>query len=699
LNFELNIIRVNPYNSRHPRSIVKISRTLNYLLIYILLNFFCFDSSAQLIESRVRPKIDSLKNLLPRSEVREQVDILNQVTQLFAPANFDSAIRYSAQAMRMATVNGYERGIGISRLYTGNAYYYKMDFKNALISYLSAQNILEEGKDYDELGELYLMLGHINFFIMRSDVAASYYRRALANYKLAGNEFSQGDALHELSITYWRDGPVDSAVVYGHKYLDHARKYNYRFMEASAMVNLGMTYADDSMFYYNEQALQIAKELNDYRIIGIIYFNNADVYIFGPPVYNKPRDLKLARYYLKLASEASGRINYNSLLVMIYDELAYIDILEGWYDQATYNLDKAEACHREYIHSPENQPDPVPFYAFGKIFESFLLLRTKNSIYNLRFELALKTAHFTDAIRYQRLYYESADTLRAVQQGRQLELLMAEADAERNDQKFRSLAQENELSRLRLSQSIFISAGIGAFVMIISLFLLLFVQRKRLTAEQKSILMEQRLLRAQMNPHFLFNSLASIQNYIINEDTDRASIYLSRFSQLVRNILDNSVEEYVPLEKEIETVKNYLELQKVRYAGKFDYNIDIDPDIDTDIVQIPPMLAQPFIENSIEHGIRHRDTPGRIDIRFRLEDSLIRFEVEDDGVGREKAKEIEARFGTKHRSMATSITRDRLMSINKKLKRKIRMEIVDLKDEEGEGIGTRVTFGIPVVVK
>jgi LytS/YehU family sensor histidine kinase len=202
-----------------------------------------------------------------------------------------------------------------------------------------------------------------------------------------------------------------------------------------------------------------------------------------------------------------------------------------------------------------------------------------------------------------------------------------------------------------------------------------------------------------MNPHFLFNSLASIQNYIINENTDQASIYLSRFSQLVRNILDNSVEEYVPLEKEIETIQNYLELQKVRYAGKFDFKIDIDNAIDTEIVKIPPMLAQPFIENAIEHGIKYRETPGHIDIRFRLEDGLIRFEVEDDGVGREKAHEIEMKQKTKHRSMATSITRDRLMSINKKLKRKIRMEIMDLKDASGNGCGTRVRFGVPVVVK
>jgi LytS/YehU family sensor histidine kinase len=210
--------------------------------------------------------------------------------------------------------------------------------------------------------------------------------------------------------------------------------------------------------------------------------------------------------------------------------------------------------------------------------------------------------------------------------------------------------------------------------------------------------MEQRLLRAQMNPHFIFNSLASIQNFVINEDADQASIYLSRFSQLVRNILDNSVEEYISLEKEINTIENYLELQQVRYAGKFSYRITLDKKIDPENTRIPPMLAQPFIENAIEHGIRHKGSPGNIDIRFELQDGLIRFTVEDDGVGRQKAQEIESKQGSRHRSMATSLTRDRLNALNKKQKKKIVMEITDLKDADGNGCGTRVAFGVPLSV-
>jgi len=225
-------------------------------------------------------------------------------------------------------------------------------------------------------------------------------------------------------------------------------------------------------------------------------------------------------------------------------------------------------------------------------------------------------------------------------------------------------------------------------------------------------MLKQQLFRSQMNPHFIFNSLGSIQSSIINEEPGKAIRYLSRFSKLMRNILDSSIEEVVPLEEELKTIENYLELQKVRYADKFDYTIDIDTDIDTETVMVPPMLAQPFIENAIEHGIKHKVGKGKIEIRIRRSthrlidasthrlidpsthrtpDPLI-FEVEDDGIGRQKAQEILMQQDAKHKSLATVITRERIAALNRKSKKKITLEIIDLKDEKGLARGTLVRF-------
>jgi LytS/YehU family sensor histidine kinase len=320
-------------------------------------------------------------------------------------------------------------------------------------------------------------------------------------------------------------------------------------------------------------------------------------------------------------------------------------------------------------------------------------------MYELQYMLEMARGKTNMAIEYLHLFYQFSDSIYAQQQARQFELIMAEAEDEKTDQMIRTLSQENELRKMRLNQSLLIFSSTAGAILLLSMALLMFIQRRRNSAEKKSASMEQRLLRAQMNPHFLFNSLASIQNYIINEKTDEATLYLSRFSQLVRNVLDNSLEETVALDNEMEATINYLELQKVRYAGKFDYFLQLDEHLDPEITLIPPMLAQPFVENSVEHGIKHKKGNGKIDIRFSAENCLLLIEVEDNGVGRDAAAAIERKYNTDHRSISTSITRERLRSLNKKTNKKSQLEIIDLKDEDGNACGTLVRFGIPLVVK
>jgi len=650
-------------------------------------------------------KIDSLIRLLPAEDFHRQVDILNQLCSVYAPVNFDSAITYAVQAQRIATVSKYNQGVAVARLYTGNAYFYRMDLKNALLSYLSSLKILEEFQPVKELGELYMQLGNINYYMGRTDRAISYFRLAGENFRSTGNKLESLQESYATAFTYLMDNRLDSALSSINIYVRECRLLKDNRLEAqglnvmawicSEMKNPIMLQKSDSCNY---KSLEIGKALNDQMIIAINYLvmgMNLDKSGFYFP--GALFDLALAREYYAEAMRSAKKAGLYLLQGAISNYIARIDIEEKKFDDARKRLQLAEKYLDTLFHFPVKHISIGPYPMFGKMVDFILAQRQRIYMYDLCFNLAMAEGETSRAIDYLRLYYQYSDSLYSQQQARQFELLMTEAEAEKTDQKIRSLAQDNELNQLRAARARFISAGVAAMVVIISLFVLLFFQRKRLKAEQKSISMEQRLLRAQMNPHFLFNSLASIQNYIINEESDKASIYLSRFSQLVRNILDNSVEEYVPLEKEVETIQNYLELQKVRYAGKFDYTIDIDTDIDADIAMIPPMLAQPFIENAIEHGIRHKAGPGHIDIRFLLEDGFIRFEVEDDGVGREKAREIEATQGRKHRSMATSITVDRLEAINRKQKKKIRLEIEDLKDEKGEGCGTKVRFGIPVI--
>jgi sensor histidine kinase YesM len=252
------------------------------------------------------------------------------------------------------------------------------------------------------------------------------------------------------------------------------------------------------------------------------------------------------------------------------------------------------------------------------------------------------------------------------------------------------------LQDLRLSQSRYLTFGLAGLVILATALALVFIRQEKLRNRQQTLVLQQKLFRSQMNPHFIFNSLTSIQNYIMDEEAHQASKYLSRFSKLVRNILDSSVEEFVSLEEEISTIENYLELQKLRFKGKFDFSIEVGEKLSPESIHIPPMLAQPFIENAIEHGIKHKETKGHIFIRFYQKDSQVVCEVEDDGVGREKAQEILYKHDKYHKSLATAITYERVRVLNKKMKKKITMLIRDLKDASNKPSGTLVRIEMPI---
>jgi len=658
-----------------------------------------------------RHQIDSLQKSLPGSGNKEQTDLLNNLAACYAPLNFDTCLMYSSQAMRIATVYGYPLGIGIARLQTGNAYYYKMDFKNALISYLAALKILEDNESWKEAGDVYMQLGHIHYFIWSSKKAYHNYHKADECYRKAGSEESLITVYDAMSMAmfFLKYQFVDSTLYYGFKMLEKARKFNARYNEVYALMNIGMFYSNEDKspqkkqktIYFSDSALALASEYNYQGLKTIAYISLGNYYDNTTPFFELTGNFTKARQFYDLAYESDLKDGSSYLQAAILNYLAHIDLKEKKYDLAQKHLKLCETRLKKFFNAEwENTPGQGYIdNPLGKIMDYFMAQRERMNMYYSFYELAIATRKPEQAVDYLNLFYTYRDSFFNSTQGQQLELIITEAESERTEQKIRMLSQNNELSQLRLSRTRFIFAGIGAGVLIISLFLSLYFQRKKLKAEKKSISMEQRLLRAQMNPHFLFNSLASIQNYIINEKTDEATLYLSRFSQLVRNVLDNSVEEYVSLENEVAAVQNYLELQKVRYAGKFEYKMTVDDRIDQENTLIPPMLAQPFIENAIEHGIKHKVTIGNINIRFMLDDGLIRFEVEDDGVGRQKSYEIEHRFKHGHKSMSTSITRDRLYTMNKKLRKKIHLEIIDLKDTLGDACGTRVTFGIPVVIK
>lgn len=206
--------------------------------------------------------------------------------------------------------------------------------------------------------------------------------------------------------------------------------------------------------------------------------------------------------------------------------------------------------------------------------------------------------------------------------------------------------------------------------------------------------MNQKLLRLQMNPHFIFNSLYAIQNYIYSNQTHLAGEYLSDFSQLIRKILNNSRVEQISIHEEEETVELYLKLQKLRFGEKLAYSLMVDPRLYHEDVYVPPMLIQPFIENAIEHGIKNLDRTGYINIKYLYQDENIIFDVIDNGIGLTAAKKITKE--KKHKSLATAIVKQRLEIIRKKTDKPTKLSIREIKGDDGSIAGTHVKLIIPI---
>jgi hypothetical protein len=193
---------------------------------------------------------------------------------------------------------------------------------------------------------------------------------------------------------------------------------------------------------------------------------------------------------------------------------------------------------------------------------------------------------------------------------------------------------------------------------------------------------ELKALRAQMNPHFLFNSLNSIKVFIIENDTEGASLHLNKFARLLGLILENSESSMIPLIKELDALKLYLELEKLRFNHTFDFNIDVDPDLDTERILFPPLLLQPFVENAIWHGLLPSDTQGHLLVRLQKNKDKLCICVEDNGIGREAAGKRKPSTG-RVRSMGVANTRKRLELVNELFPLEARLEISDLKAPTG----------------
>lgn len=391
--------------------------------------------------------------------------------------------------------------------------------------------------------------------------------------------------------------------------------------------------------------------------------NNIDSALF----YNRKR---LA---MDIADEKDNGISATSVrtgnLYTSYNDMAGLFIEHKELDSADYFLKKCVAFTKKYP---------------GKVDEEKIVLYEQNLIYYL-----FATKKYLEVERQQYILQQRTRFLYESENARAIAEMSTVFQLQVKDKSIHNLNETVILSNAKLQQNrLLLAVSTLAFLLAISLALLLyFIQRQRkLKNQTERVQLEQRLLRTQIEPHFIFNTLSALQSFIRFNENEKALKYIHQFGRLLRNSLQLSRESLVKLSEEIETLENYLSLQQMRYDDTFMYQINVDHGEDIERIYIPPMLMQPFVENAILHGINPNGKNGIITVDFDIKERMLTVTIKDNGKGISKAEESPA-----HKSLATTISKERLAIIAKESGLPAGIDIIS-----EEHNGTIVLIYIPI---
>ncbi len=529
--------------------------------------------------------------------------------------------------------------------------------------------------------------------------------------KLAKTDSAKAALFEVLGTNYSRDGNYKETMAIALKTLELYKKIGNISKEAEQYDNIGSTYFhmmnNEKAIEYMEMAKSIREKTGNEKGLARSYGNLGTMYKeMGDYDKALEYDFKALDIFQKIGNKMAIGMSYNNI-GLVYDQkedykksVEYfqqsIDIKKGMNDSvglaATYgNLGMTDAKSGNY-------KDAIEFLELSLAIATAKKLPEK--IMNAHENLAGAYANMGD---YRKAYDEHIafsdlrDSLINLESNEQINELQAKYDADKREHDIAVLQQKSEDSdSLAEKRKLYVIIAVIGSLLLLS-FLLLFVLRSISKKKQQEIelaknkaVFEQKALRAQMNPHFIFNALNSIQHYILSNETQYAYDYLAKFSKLIRQVLVNSEYDTISLKKELELLGLYIDLEQRRFKNRFEYKISYDQNMLLDEIVIPVMLIQPFVENAIWHGIMNLDETknGKLLIELQVENRILKISIEDNGIGREQATKLKT--DREHESVGMLFSQKRLEILKSISDKDTRIVVTDLHDGKGNASGTRV---------
>lgn len=553
-----------------------------------------------------------------------------------------------------------------------------------------------------------MALGVIAFNNGERDEAIKLHETALSYGRAHGFKHKESTVLGNLAKDYSGSGNTKKAINLYHEAVKVAQEIKDTLQVAMALQGLGQTYNGigytEEAIKYCSQAAEIFEKHQRYATLRFSYNNIATAYI-------DRSQFDSAYHYLwrsARAYEATGAkvppIDFYMNMALCCDSLNMTDSAVYYFKKTmdlarenndeyglqsalTYlalkeetagNTAKAIKYYKEALHLTEKFNN---LEGSISITRSLSRLYAKNKDYFNAYEYALKGAAF----REEYINQEKINAVTALNAKFEKQQLQNEFDKQTAAT---ALANQKKIAKRNM-----LLYGFGALALLLGaviLFVVKYFRQKAIITANRNEQLKQRLLLTQMNPHFIFNSVDNIQSLIYSNKDAEAINYLTKFSKLTRQILENSRENYISLDEELNMLDNYMNIQKLLYSNNFTHNITIDEGIDPENVLLPPMLTQPFIENAIRHGLKNKKEGGIIDVRFYMSGEQLFFEVKDNGTGLVEKEKEEGQ-----RSLSTQITKERLESIT--AGKEIIIHTSNITSADDTVAGVKTFFEIPYI--
>jgi len=554
----------------------------------------------------------------------------------------------------------------------GLIYYHQGDFANALSSFKKALQIVIIIDDSSMVARRYGNIGVIYDHLGDYVKSIEYYQKALEIFE--EQDFKKGMAFiyNNMGVISEEMGNSANALLYHQKALKMKTLLDDKSGMGNSLNNIGVVYEQlltnyDSALYYHKQALWVFLDLDDKRRTAISFGNIGAIHL-------KKHDIDSAIYYSEKALELSRSINDENGI-----SSALLNLGKDYYEMEDFRL--AESYYLQCL----------------KISEKIGSRKRVTEIYDALAKLYHKTHQDSKAYSYHAKYSMLKDSLINEENNKQIAELKTRYELEKKDKQLKMLSHENYLQKESITHYNFLLITLFLIASLVLVIAVLLIRQSRFKSRQKTMELQQKLLRSQMNPHFIFNTLFSIQTYMLENDAISASRFLSRFAKLMRHILENSKHEFVTLENEIEFVNEYLFIQQLRFDESFKYEVVFEEQGEgVSQVMIPPMLSQPFIENAIDHGIRNINREGIVNVRFSIRDENLIVRIEDNGVGFYHKKPGHQKLKD-HKPTGVENTRQRIKILAGEYKTMDLFEIRDLNRENPAKTGTIITFAIPLI--